>query len=116
MNATQGPFELGCIRFVRHWADLAAVPESKTHVLEIDVEECNGWIHEKGADPHKLGIYLSTHTFYGSTYAESTRILQRCGFNVELANWDAEPNVQAHTRAGAQDSAETTDYLPKNEL
>ena len=26
------------------------------------------------------------------------------------------PNVQAHTRAGAQDSAETTDYLPKNEL
>lgn len=25
-------------------------------------------------------------------------------------------NVQAHTRAGAQDAAETTDSLPENEL
>jgi hypothetical protein len=29
-------------RVVRHWADLAEIPESKTHQLEIDVEGCNG--------------------------------------------------------------------------
>ena len=33
-----------------------------------------------------------------------------------LATLAGVQNVQAHTRAGAQDSAETTDYLPKNEL
>ena len=33
-----------------------------------------------------------------------------------LATLAGVQNVQAHTRAGAQDSAETTDSLPKNEL
>lgn len=40
--------------------------------------------------------YLSTHTFYGKnkdgtgidSYKESTEILQRFGFDVELDNWD----------------------------
>lgn len=75
-------------RLVRHWADLAEVPESATHRLEINVQNGNGWIKKKGED-ERLGIYLSTHTFYGSNYAYMTRRLQECGFNVQLANWDA---------------------------
>lgn len=76
-------------RFIRHWADLAQVPESKAYRLRIDVEECNGWIMEKpnGKTPPHYH-YLSTHTFYGSSHVRSTRLLQRCGFNVTLANWD----------------------------
>lgn len=73
--------------FIRHWADLAKVPESATHRLEIQVENCNGWIKCKDSD-EKLGHYLSTHTFYGSNYIHRTGLLRRCGFNVTLANWD----------------------------
>lgn len=78
-------------RFVRHWADLAEVPESETHRLEIDVGGCNGWIHRKDGNEF-LGRYLSTHTFYGTNYLGSTRLLRSCGFNVTLANWDM-PNI-----------------------
>ena len=78
-------------RFVRHWADLAEVPESETHRLEIDVEGCNGWIHRKDGKEY-MGKYLSTHTFYGSSYRYSTKLLRRCGFAVTLANWDL-PNA-----------------------
>ena len=78
-------------RHVRHWSDLAEVPESETHRLEIDVEGCNGWIHDK-RDPKAFGHYLSTHTFYGRNYRQSTALLRRCGFNVTVDNWDA-PNV-----------------------
>ena len=76
-------------RLIQDWAELATVPESDTHRLNIDVEGCNGWIDRKGADEREMGIYLSTHSFYGSTHADSTRRLQSCGFNVQLANWDA---------------------------
>ena len=36
----------------------------------------------------KHHIYLSTHTFYGSNYKYSTRILQAHGFDIEIDNWD----------------------------
>lgn len=74
---------------IHDWADLAKVPESKTHWLEIEVDECNGWIKRKDS-PLYLGHYLSTHTFYGANYKNSTQLLRKCGFNVTLANWDAE--------------------------
>lgn len=35
-------------------------------------------------------VYLSTHTFYGSQYEDSTKLLQKYGFDVELDNWDKE--------------------------
>ncbi len=76
-------------RLVRHWADLAEVPESATHRLEIHVKGCNGWIHKKEGSPDEFGDYLSTHTFYGSQHAASTALLQARGFEVVLANWDA---------------------------
>jgi hypothetical protein len=75
-------------RLIKDWAELAAVPESETHRLEIKVEHCNGWIHRKEAPDDEMPSYLSTHTFYGTNYAYSTERLQACGFNVQLANWD----------------------------
>jgi len=72
---------------VRHWYDLAEVHESETHRLKIDVARSNGWIKKKGNE-EAPGHYLSTHTFYGSTHAESTRLLRKCGFNVTVQNWD----------------------------
>lgn len=73
---------------IKDWADLAKVPESATHFLEIDVDDCNGWIKQKDS-PLYLGHYLSTHTFYGTNYKNSIQLLRKCGFNVTLANWDA---------------------------
>ncbi len=74
---------------IKDWAELAKVPDSKTHYLEIDVEGCNGWIYEKKPRfERKLPHYLSTHTFYGSNYQRSTYILRKHGFNVTIDNWD----------------------------
>lgn len=74
---------------IRDWKELATLGDSATHTLEIEVENCNGWIKAKDAREDTMGTYLSTHTFYGSKHAYSTRILQDAGFNVQLANWDA---------------------------
>lgn len=88
-NTTDASVASGSLhRLVRHWRDLAEVPESETHRLEINVEHCNGWIHDK-RDPEAFGYYLSTHTFYGSKHEYSTALLRKCGFNVTCANWDA---------------------------
>lgn len=84
-------------RLVRHWEDLAALPESETHRLEIDVEGCNGWIKDK-RDPNAHWLYLSTHTFYGSCHEQSTKMLRKCGWDVTCENWDM-PNVKSsHSR------------------
>lgn len=80
-------------RFIEDWKELAQVPDSETHRLEIDVEGCNGWIKEKGNEG-ALGNYLSTHTFYGSKHEYSTRLLRRCGFNVTCANWDDAEHIK----------------------
>lgn len=77
-------------KFIRNWKELAEVPESDTHYLEIG--DHNGWIHKKSPsddEPHRWPEYLSTHTFYGNQYQQSTKRLQACGFNVQLADWDA---------------------------
>jgi len=77
-------------KVISSWEELSK-EKSKTHYLEIDVDDCNGWIHPKveSDDYYKDRHYLSTHTFYGSQYQESTKVLQSCGFDVILANWDA---------------------------
>lgn len=74
-------------RFIRHWKDLAQVPESETHRLEIFVADGNGYVYKKGPED-RWPLYLNTHTFYGRNYLQSTRRLRECGFNVTLANWD----------------------------
>ena len=76
-------------KLIRNWKELATLGDSDTHILEIDVDGCNGWLKEKAAGDDKLGTYLSTHTFYGTKFEYSTRILREAGYNVQLANWDA---------------------------
>lgn len=76
-------------KLIKTWAELAKVPESDTHKLEIG--EYSGWIITKNPVSDKLSDrkkYLSTHTFYGLNYRYSTELLQRCGFDVEIDNWD----------------------------
>lgn len=71
-------------KYIKNWQELAG-EKSDTHTLEID--ECCGWINPKNDDGDDY--YLSTHTFYGDGSNEYyTKILQKCGFNVQLANWD----------------------------
>ena len=97
---------------IRNWQELKAfATESKTHFLEI--EEYSGWIKVKDRSKKKLGKsysrnipyddhYLSTHTFYGKgTYIQSTKVLQLCGFNVIIDNWDAEE--ESGSKADARD-------------
>lgn len=75
-------------KHIKDWDELKYV-KSPTHILEID--DCCGWIHPKNDiefkeyDGHH---YLSTHTFYDGFNESSSRLLQSCGFDVVLANWD----------------------------
>ena len=78
-------------KLIRTWKELAQVPDSETHILKI--EDHSGWIVTKNPKSDKFSDrykYLSTHTFYGLTNEQSTRLLQSCGFDVEIDNWDKE--------------------------
>ena len=78
-------------RLIKSWEELKDL-ESENY--RIEVENYCGWIvpkveteetEENYFDHH---IYLSTHTFYGSQYENSTKKLQKFGFDVEIDNWD----------------------------
>lgn len=71
---------------IKTWEELSEC-QSETHVLKIDTENGSGWIYNKEDDEDRH--YLSTHSFYGSNYKASSLILQKCGFDVQLANWDS---------------------------
>lgn len=90
------------MKLIRTWEELSKVPPNDKY--KIIVKDCCGWIvpicdeeaeeedfkcncknEENFYDNH---IYLSTHTFYGSQYKYSTKVLQKCGFDVEIDNWD----------------------------
>jgi len=86
--------------FIKNWTELALIPkESKSHTLQI--EDCSAWLISKTPEKYSKNKsydrqiehtdhYLSTHAFYGhGTFIQSTKILQLCGFNVVLDNWDA---------------------------
>lgn len=70
---------------IKSWSELSQC-QSDTHYLEIDVEMESGWIRSKTDSDDE--VYLSTHTFYGSNYLGSSKILQSKGFYVQLDNWD----------------------------
>ena len=79
------------MQLINNWKELASVPDSDTHSLRITPEDGNGWIVEVGAedvDSASYSEYLSTHTFYESSHNYSTKLLQKHGFNIQLANWD----------------------------
>jgi len=59
---------------------------SKTHNIAVD--RYSAWVEPNLVTMYERGIYLSTHTFYGNNFAESTRILQDSGLNVIIDNWD----------------------------
>ncbi|AUR93451.1 hypothetical protein NVP1187O_138 [Vibrio phage 1.187.O._10N.286.49.F1] len=80
-------------KMIKTWEELSKVPESETYYLEIDIDGCNGWVITKSPVSDKFSDrmkYLSTHTFYGLNYKYSTKLLQSCGFDVEIDNWDSE--------------------------
>jgi hypothetical protein len=76
-------------KYIKDWKELKE-EKSPTHILEIDEDSGCGWIRPKvdNEESWEGKHYLSTHTFYGGTHEWSTKILQKCGFNVVLANWD----------------------------
>jgi len=76
---------------IHNWDELRQIPkDSGTHILEV--EEYTGGITSKENNGMGRYYYLSTHTFYGKNFVNSTRELQAAGFNVIIDNWDAEEN------------------------
>ncbi len=79
---------------IRNWEELSKVPPNEKY--KIDVEDCSGWINpiketeETEENYFEHHAYLSTHTFYGNHYKESTKLLQKYGFDIEIDNWDKE--------------------------
>lgn len=80
-------------QYIKNWKELAQVPPNDKYKIVLEEGGYCGWIEpvketeETKKDYFKHHIYLSTHTFYGLHYKESTELLQKYGFDVELANW-----------------------------
>lgn len=83
---------------IHSWQELAELEPSKTHKIEVEVDEDDSdfncyWIVPINKNDKFQDIYLSTHTFYGGEITESyNKILKRCGFDVELIGWDKYTN------------------------
>ena len=78
-------------KLIKNWEELAQVPPSDTHYLDISTHGGNGMIVTKKPKSNKHSDkyeYLSTHTFYGKHFQYSTELLQTCGFDDEIDNWD----------------------------
>lgn len=65
---------------VTNWEELAQVPDSETHTIEV--EKYSGWIINKTTGDKER--YLSTHTFYGNERESRTKVLRSFGFDVEI--------------------------------
>ena len=96
-------------KLIKTWQELAKVPANDKYRIIVDLEMCNGWIVPVCDEPEGRNfkchcdeeelrdkdfwdehVYLSTHTFYGSQYKYSTKVLQKHGFDIEIDNWDKE--------------------------
>ena len=96
-------------KLIKNWEELAQVPANDKYKI-IVCDYC-GWIIpiNDGPDEDTLSdftchcegkmrnedyfnhhVYLSTHTFYGTNYEYSTKVLQEHGFDIEIDNWDKE--------------------------
>lgn len=96
------------MKLIKNWEELAQVPANDKYKIIVDSDCCCGWIVPICDEPSEINdfdchcvdsclinffddhVYLSTHTFYGSHYKESTELLQKFGFDIELENWDKE--------------------------
>lgn len=79
---------------IESWSQLNGLQNDK-YIIEVDEYMCNGWVKPKfdvsEEESWVHNMYLSTHTFYGSNYFNTTWMLRsRFGFNVQLANWDGQ--------------------------
>ena len=72
-------------KLIKNWNDLVGL-ENEKYILEINADMGCGWIRDKS--DYSGVAYLSTHTFYGSKYKFSTKLLNSYGFNVEIDNRD----------------------------
>lgn len=83
------------------WEELGKA-YSETHYIELSKEGWNGHVRPKdeslneGDSYWRHNMYLSTHTFYGSSYYYMTTKLRELGFNIQLANWDGETMYAIH--------------------
>lgn len=81
-------------KLIKNWEELSKVPPNEKYKIVVDEEMSCGWIRpiketdETQENYFKHHKYLSTHTFYGSQYEYSIKLLQEYGFDVELDNWD----------------------------
>ncbi len=80
-------------RLIRNWKELSEVLANDKYKIEVDLEMCSGWIKPIDEENYEGNYwdnhcYLSTHSFYGSTYKDTTKMLQKFGFDVEIDNWD----------------------------
>ena len=79
-------------RLIKTWKELDGL-ENENYIINVDLDKYNGWIYPKDKNKFpdeeywKHNVYLSTHTFYENHYKESTRLLQKFGFDVEIDNW-----------------------------
>ena len=84
-------------KLIKNWKELFKLPPNKKYkIIQDEIGPYCGWIvpiketPKTKKDYFKHHVYLSTHTFYGSSYERSTKILQKYGFDVEIDNWDKE--------------------------
>lgn len=73
-------------KLIRNWDDLIGL-ESEQYKLDIDTEMGCSHIIPKDETSDLRIHYLSTHTFYASSYRDYEKLLWRCGFNVKLQPW-----------------------------
>lgn len=96
-------------KLIKNWDELDGLSNDEYKII-VDKKYCNGWIvpicdestkdgehfecnceaENRNDDFFDHHVYLTTHTFYGSCYKESTKLLQKYGFDVEIDNWDKE--------------------------
>ena len=83
-------------KIIKNWKELSQVKPNDKYKIEIDIDMCNGWIkpiketEETEKNYFKHRFYLSTHSFYGSSYEYNSKKLQEFGFDIQLENWDKE--------------------------
>ena len=42
------------MKYIRSWEELSKIPnESATHILEVNIEDCCGWLRAKNPKPYK---------------------------------------------------------------
>lgn len=70
------------MKTVENWEQLNECT-SENYQLEVDLHIGSGRIVQDG----NYIAYLSTHTFYESTYKHSEELLNKYGFNVKLKSW-----------------------------